>query len=66
MQNHRPIFENGSVLTRFGAGLFWLGWAGYNTQTHWIVPTLAGLFIGFGIYTIFLQVRTLFICDCGW
>jgi len=24
-------------------------------STPWIVPTLAGLFIGFGIYAVFLQ-----------
>lgn len=23
--------------------------------THWIVPTLAGIFIGFGIFSVFLQ-----------
>lgn len=24
-------------------------------STPWIVPTLSGLFLGFGIYTVFLQ-----------
>ena len=37
------------------AGLFWFGWGGYMKSTPWIVPTLAGLFLGFGIYTVFLQ-----------
>ena len=37
------------------AGLFWLGWGGYMRSTPWIVPTLAGLFLGFGIYSVFLQ-----------
>lgn len=36
-------------------GLFWFGWGGYKTSTPWIVPTLAGLFLGFGIYCVFLQ-----------
>ena len=39
----------------FAAGLFWFGWAGYKSSTPWIVPTLAGIFIGFGIYSVFLQ-----------
>ena len=37
------------------AGLFWFGWGGYMRSTPWIVPTLAGIFIGFGIYSVFLQ-----------
>lgn len=39
----------------FAAGLFWLGWTGYTKSIHWIVPSLAGLLLGFGIYTVFLQ-----------
>ncbi|PHH91594.1 hypothetical protein CDD83_11063 [Cordyceps sp. RAO-2017] len=35
-------------------GLFWLGWGGYNPRTHWIVPTIAGLPLGFGVFSIFL------------
>ncbi|RMZ13872.1 hypothetical protein D0860_02339 [Hortaea werneckii] len=48
-----PIVMVGGIL--FSAGLFWLGWGGYMRSTPWIVPTLAGLFLGFGIYTVFLQ-----------
>jgi len=39
----------------FGIGILWFGWAGYKRDTHWIVPTLSGLFSGFGIMAIFLQ-----------
>lgn len=31
-----------------------LGWTA-SSDIHWIVPTLAGLCLGFGIYTVFLQ-----------
>lgn len=37
------------------AGLFWFGWTGFTPSIHWIVPTLAGLCIGFGMFTVFLQ-----------
>lgn len=43
----------GGVL--FAIGLFWFGWSGYKADIHWIVPTLSGLFTGFGIMSIFLQ-----------
>ncbi|KAL6703999.1 hypothetical protein ACN47E_008850 [Coniothyrium glycines] len=39
----------------FAAGIFWFGWTGYNPDIHWIVPTLSGLLIGFGLLSIFLQ-----------
>lgn len=39
----------------FTGGLFWFGWTGYQGTIPWIVPTLSGLFTGFGIYTIFVQ-----------
>ncbi len=39
----------------FSPGLFWFGWGGYMKSTPWIVPTLAGIFIGFGIFSVFLQ-----------
>lgn len=31
------------------------GWTGYNAKIHWMVPTVAGLFVGFGMVTIFMQ-----------
>jgi DHA1 family multidrug resistance protein-like MFS transporter len=40
----------------FAAGLFWFGWTGYKKDIPWIVPTLSGLFTGFGLYAIFLQL----------
>ncbi|EMD01090.1 hypothetical protein BAUCODRAFT_118800 [Baudoinia panamericana UAMH 10762] len=43
----------GGVL--FAVGILWFGWTGYTARIHWIVPTLSGLFTGFGIMTIFLQ-----------
>ncbi len=39
----------------FACGLFWFGWGGYQPGTPWIVPALAGIFIGFGIYSVFLS-----------
>ncbi|OBT92280.1 hypothetical protein VE01_09528 [Pseudogymnoascus verrucosus] len=39
----------------FAIGLFFFGWTGYTKSIHWIVPTLSGLFTGFGLLTIFLQ-----------
>lgn len=43
----------GAVL--FPAGLFWFSWAGADPSIHWIVPTLAGVPLGLGQITIFLQ-----------
>ena len=41
----------------FAAGLFWFGWTGYKGPAiPWIVPTLSGLFTGFGIFAIFLSL----------
>lgn len=48
-----PITMVGGIV--FAAGLFWFGWGGYSRNTHWIVPTLAGIFLGFGIFTVFIQ-----------
>ena len=31
------------------------GWTGFTTSIHWIVPTVAGGMVGFGIITIFMQ-----------
>lgn len=39
----------------FAIGLFWFGWTGYKASIPWIVPTLSGLLLGFGIMCIFLQ-----------
>lgn len=45
----------------FTIGLFWFGWTGYTASIPWIVPTLAGLCLGFGIYTVFLQLMNYII-----
>lgn len=39
----------------FSGGLFWFGWTGFKATIHWIVPTIAGGLIGFGLFCIFLQ-----------
>lgn len=38
----------------FAIGLFWFGWSGYKESIPWIVPTLSGLFTGFGLLSIFI------------
>ncbi|KAL1870447.1 hypothetical protein Daus18300_005133 [Diaporthe australafricana] len=38
----------------FAGGIFWFGWTGFKPDIHWAAPTLAGLFIGFGILCVFL------------
>ena len=40
----------------FAGGLFWFGWTGYKADIHWIVPTLSGILLGFGILAIFLPL----------
>jgi len=48
-----PPVMIGGVL--FALGLFWFGWSGYKESVPWIVPTLSGLFTGFGLLAIFIQ-----------
>jgi len=48
----KPVIAGG---ISFAIGLFWFGWSGYRRDIHWIVPTLSGLFTGFGLLAIFLQ-----------
>lgn len=38
----------------FTIGIFWLAWTGFTDTVHWIVPTIAGVLIGFGCLCIFL------------
>ena len=45
-------------------GIFWLSWTGnYPQHIHWLAPTFAGLFIGHGIYAIFLTSVN-YMIDC--
>lgn len=38
----------------FAIGLFWFGWTGNYRSVHWIVPTIGGSFIGYGIVGLFI------------
>lgn len=39
----------------FPIGLFWFCWTGnYHEHVHWIVPTLSGIFTGYGLLAIFM------------
>jgi DHA1 family multidrug resistance protein-like MFS transporter len=49
-----PPVMIGGVL--FAGGLFWFGWTGFTSDIPWIVPTLSGLFTGFGLLIIFMQL----------
>ena len=45
-------------------GIFWLTWTGnYSAHVHWLAPTFGGLFIGHGIYSIFLSSVN-YLLDC--
>jgi len=48
-----PVIVGGVL---FAAGLFWFGWTGFTNKVPWIVPTLSGLFTGFGLLIIFIQL----------
>nr|QFR37160.1 MFS transporter [Cyberlindnera americana] len=56
-----PLFV-GSV--SFPVGMLWLTWTGnYPDKCHWMVPTTSGLFIGFGLITIFNSSIN-YVIDC--
>ncbi|KAJ5459502.1 Major facilitator superfamily multidrug transporter FLU1 [Penicillium daleae] len=48
-----PVIVGGAL---FAAGIFWFGWTGFTNDIPWIVPTLSGLFTGFGLLIIFIQL----------
>lgn len=51
-ENRLPPMIAGSVA--FPIGLLWFCWTGnYHEHVHWIVPTISGLFTGFGLIAIF-------------
>ncbi|RAL08459.1 MFS transporter [Aspergillus homomorphus CBS 101889] len=39
----------------FTIGIFWFGWTGFTSRVHWMAPTAAGVFVGFGVLCIFLS-----------
>jgi DHA1 family multidrug resistance protein-like MFS transporter len=59
--NGKPVPEERLLVTVAGSialpiGIFWLCWTGnYPRHIHWIVPTISGLFTGYGIIAIFLS-----------
>jgi len=55
-----PLAMVGGVA--FCLGLLWFGWTGAYHSVHWIVPTVAGGLIGFGLLSIFMQL-TMYIVD---
>jgi DHA1 family multidrug resistance protein-like MFS transporter len=55
-----PLAMAGGVV--FSASLFWFGWTGAYPSVHWIVPTIAGVGIGFGLLSIFMQL-VMYIVD---
>ena len=52
-EDRLPVMIFGAVL--FPAGLFWYAWTAANIHVHWIVPCLAGVMIGCGMFSVFLQ-----------
>jgi DHA1 family multidrug resistance protein-like MFS transporter len=48
-----PPMILGGIL--FPTGIFWFTWSGnYPHHVHWMVPTVSGLFTGYGLLAIFL------------
>ncbi|KAG0686300.1 hypothetical protein C6P40_004560, partial [Pichia californica] len=51
-ENRLPPMIAGGIA--FPIGLLWFCWTGnYHKTVHWIVPTVSGLFTGFGLIAIF-------------
>lgn len=56
-----PMIVSGIV---FPIGILWFCWTGnYPDRIHWICPTIAGSFIGFGLMGIFLPCLN-YIIEC--
>ncbi|GMM45542.1 hypothetical protein DAPK24_021170 [Pichia kluyveri] len=52
-ENRLPPMLVGGIA--FPIGLLWFCWTGnYHRTVHWIVPTVSGLFTGFGLISIFV------------
>ncbi|EAW14952.1 MFS transporter [Aspergillus clavatus NRRL 1] len=48
-----PVMAGGAL---FAAGIFWFGWTGFTDEIPWIASTLSGLFTGFGLLVVFIQL----------
>lgn len=50
----RLIFMMSGAIT-FPIGIFWFTWTGnYHEHVHWAVPTVSGIFSGYGLMSIFV------------
>lgn len=47
-----PVTAFTSII--FAIGLFWFGWTGNYNSVHWIVPTIGGFLIGYGLLGVFI------------
>ena len=52
-EDRLPVMIFGAAL--FPAGLFWFAWTAANANVHWMVPCAAGVVIGCGMFSVFLQ-----------
>ena len=52
-EDRLPLMILGAII--FPAGLFWFAWTAANTSIHWLVPCAAGILIGYGMYSVFMQ-----------
>ncbi|KAK0111172.1 hypothetical protein ONS95_001548 [Cadophora gregata] len=51
-EDRLPVAMVGGIL--FPITMFWFAWSGQYNSVHWIVPTLAGVFLGTSILLIFV------------
>ena len=52
-EDRLPLMIFGAAL--FPAGLIWFAWTAANVDVHYMVPCVAGVFIGCGMFSVFLQ-----------
>ncbi|KAG0646315.1 Major facilitator superfamily multidrug transporter mdrA [Hyphodiscus hymeniophilus] len=52
-EDRLPLAMAGGVL--FPIAMFWFAWSGEYNSVHWIVPTIAGVFLGTSILLIFVS-----------
>lgn len=51
-EDRLPVAMLGGIL--FPITMFWFAWSGQYNSVHWIVPTIAGVFLGTSILLIFV------------